>query len=68
MAPYSIQAGDQIALFAGLDVLINVPMVIRRHGERYRLIAQAYVHGIMYGEALKCSPWQTNQLQDIVLI
>jgi hypothetical protein len=45
MAPYTIQIGDQIALFAG----VNCPMVIRPQGEHFRLIAPAYVHGIIYG-------------------
>ena len=43
----SIEIGDCIALLDG----VNVPMVIRmgEHGG-YKMIAPAYVHGIMYGE------------------
>jgi hypothetical protein len=59
MAPYSIQNGDRIALFSGMPY----PMVVRPHGQRWRLITTAYVHGVMYGEA-----WDEKELEDIVLV
>jgi hypothetical protein len=39
--------GDEIMVFDGC----NMPFSVRQEGESYRLIASAYVNGIMYGEA-----------------
>lgn len=64
VAPYSIRAGDQIVLFAGMDY----PMVIRPQGDEYRLICPAYVHGIMHGEAWETLLKAGAELQDFVLV
>ena len=46
IAPYSIRAGDKIALLEG----VRVPMVNRPFETAYRLVGQAYVQGIGGGE------------------
>lgn len=48
LAPAGAVLGDAIAIFQGCDV----PMVIRRRGvgSGWRLVGEAYVHGIMDGE------------------
>lgn len=56
LAPYSTEAGDEIALCYGLDL----PLVVRPSGENYRLIAFAHLKGVMKGEA-----W-SQKLQDNV--
>ncbi|KAH8894210.1 hypothetical protein GQ53DRAFT_90789 [Thozetella sp. PMI_491] len=49
LAAKSIKAGDEVWVLAGA----SVPFVIRpvQAGE-YRLVTEAYLHGIMYGEAV----------------
>ena len=43
LAPWPIREGDHIVWFSGM----RLPMVVRKVGEHYRLIAQAYLHGAM---------------------
>jgi hypothetical protein len=58
----SIEAGDQIWVLVGA----SVPFVLRPlDGGKYRLMGEAYVHGIMHGEAVSDSNTNT---QTIVLI
>ncbi|SMR49464.1 unnamed protein product [Zymoseptoria tritici ST99CH_3D1] len=48
-------SGDSVVLFKGA----SMPFVIRRSGDQWRLIGEAYVHGIMYGAAFdpsRCVP------------
>ncbi|KAK5940735.1 hypothetical protein PMZ80_007152 [Knufia obscura] len=71
-----VEAGDQIAVLAGLEM----PLVLRpvnigdgkgaigdeQKGKRvYRLVTHAYVHGIMYGEV-----WEdkSRPLEEIILV
>lgn len=42
----SVRETDSVALLAGL----NVPFVVKKLGTEYRLVALAYVHGVMEGE------------------
>jgi hypothetical protein len=49
LAPQFAQEGDQIRLFKG-DA---IPLVVRPEGERWRLVGDSYVYGIMNGEAFK---------------
>jgi len=56
----NIQKGDLMALIAGVDV----PVIIRKEGDLYRIKGPAYVHGIMNGEKW---PEKESDLIDIVL-
>ncbi len=49
VGPLALQDGDLVCVLFGS----NVPFVLRRFGERYRLVGECYLHGIMRGEALK---------------
>lgn len=60
LAPWSIKNGDKIALFSGF----RLPVVIRRVGSSYKLIAQAYVEGMMHGEGW---PQHEAELSEICL-
>lgn len=62
IAPYSIEAGDQIILIPGLQS----PMIIRQDGMlHHRLITPAYIHGVMDG--MKWPP-DESQLQDFTFV
>jgi hypothetical protein len=47
--PIEAQSRDSICIFPG-EV---VPFVIRRSGEHWKIVGDAYIHGIMYGELFK---------------
>jgi len=49
MGSVSVEPGDQVWVVKGGDV----PLVLRPKNGRYRLIGEAYVHGIMRGEAVR---------------
>ncbi|KAF3808824.1 hypothetical protein GCG54_00011015 [Colletotrichum gloeosporioides] len=51
LAPIDTMVGDTISVFYGS----LIPLVQRRNGggELYSLVGEAYVHGIMYGEAVE---------------
>ncbi|KAK4185047.1 hypothetical protein QBC35DRAFT_465906 [Podospora australis] len=50
LGPVSTEEGDQIWILSGAPV----PFVLRQVNEgRYRVIGEAYVHGIMHGEAVQ---------------
>ena len=61
IAPWSIRSGDEIMLFSGM----RLPLVTRRCGQQYRLIAHAHVGGIMHGEAW---PQDTSALGEVCLV
>lgn len=44
----SLDVGDGVWVLAGG----SVPFLLRPHHNNYRLLAEAYVHGIMHGEAV----------------
>jgi hypothetical protein len=47
LGPMELQAGDIVVIFMGA----KLPYILRRYeSSRYRLIGEAYVQGIMYGE------------------
>lgn len=50
LVPGDGQVGDKVCIFSGGAV----PFVLRKESskERYRLIGEGYIHGLMYGEAL----------------
>jgi hypothetical protein len=60
LLPGGARAGDQIALLSGS----KVPYVIRKEEEEgvWSLVGEAYVHGIMFGEA-----WKEETCHDICL-
>lgn len=49
LAPHGVREGDLIFIVLGSDV----PFVLRQNGEAYELLGEAYVQGIMDGEALE---------------
>ncbi|KAH9828454.1 heterokaryon incompatibility protein 6, OR allele-like [Teratosphaeria destructans] len=48
LVPHGTREGDVIVIVRGVDV----PYVLRPQGEAYELIGEAYVEGVMQGEAL----------------
>ncbi|RDW58717.1 hypothetical protein BP6252_13193 [Coleophoma cylindrospora] len=52
--PRDSQLGDQIFIFPSC----NMPIVVRKLGERYRIVGPCYVEGIMFGEASVHADWQ----------
>jgi hypothetical protein len=62
-ASHSIQARDVVALIPGL----RMPMILRPAGGKdyYRVVAPAYVHGMMQGEIWE--EWK-ERMQEVVLI
>jgi hypothetical protein len=49
LGPSSIEIRDEVWILAG----VSVPFILRPEGEgQFRLISEAYVHGIMHGEAI----------------
>lgn len=50
LMPGDVRTGDEVCVFTGG----GVPFVLRRTGvgETYTLVGAAYVHGLMYGEAM----------------
>jgi hypothetical protein len=49
MGPLTIQEGDIVAIIIGLEA----PMILRKSDDdKYEIVGEAYVHGIMDGEAM----------------
>ena len=49
LGPESAKEGDMVWILPGT----NVPFVLRRvDGQRYTLVGEAHIHGIMHGEAV----------------
>ncbi|KAI9768924.1 MAG: hypothetical protein M1840_004520 [Geoglossum simile] len=67
-AAKSLQVGDKVCVLAGA----NVPILLRAVGDggsqdrqkKFRVVGEAYVHGIMHGEVLK----ENLPLDDIFLV
>lgn len=53
LGPSKVEDGDLITIIYGC----SVPLVLRKKGDHYILIGEAYVHGLMHGEA----PQQLNE-------
>ena len=49
LGPRSTQRGDKICIFSGG----RVPFILRVDGMHYRLLGEAYVHGLMKGQATR---------------
>ena len=61
IGPWSLQKGDSVMIVAGA----YVPYIVRQTGgssESYELIGEAYVHGIMNGEAMEESSLSFNHI------
>jgi hypothetical protein len=63
LAPAATKAGDVVAVVPGCDV----PLVLRKEGERFRVLGEGYVHGIMSGELQEMLEQGTRKLVDITL-
>ncbi|KAG5820150.1 hypothetical protein H9Q71_000688 [Fusarium xylarioides] len=48
LGPSTLEAGDMVCVLFGC----KVPFCLRRVGERYLLVGECYVHGLMKGEAM----------------
>jgi hypothetical protein len=60
--PHGTQAGDKICIFAGG----RAPFIIRERSDEYcKLIGDAYIHGVMYGENLDWDiiEWENIQIR-----
>ena len=65
--PYGTEAGDVLAIFLGSEV----PFVLRKVGDAYRLLGPCYVHGVMDGHlcnSILARPSNENVLPTITLI
>ncbi|KAM5341995.1 hypothetical protein ACJ41O_015026 [Fusarium nematophilum] len=51
LGPCTLRAGDRVFLVSGS----KAPLAFRQYGERWRLVGEVYVHGIMAGEAFDSS-------------
>jgi hypothetical protein len=51
--PKSVKGGDCVFIIAGAKAPILLRPVGEAHEKTYRVIGEAYVHGIMHGEALR---------------
>lgn len=51
LAPVATRPGDKIFLFKGS----RVPVIVRQDGERWLVVGDCYVHGVMGGEAFNPS-------------
>lgn len=62
LAPEHVEPGDQVFVLLGG----TTPFVLRRMdgGNRYTLVGDAYVHGIMYGEMTKGEP----EVVDVIIV
>jgi hypothetical protein len=51
LAPGDVHIGDELVVFKGAAV----PFILRKMGsnDTHKLIGEAYIYGIMHGEALK---------------
>jgi len=49
LVPHGAKQSDLVAVLSGG----NVPIILRPHEEYHTVVGDAYVHGIMDGEAMK---------------
>ena len=49
LGPQSMRAGDIVCILSGG----RVPFILRAEGSEFRLVGEAYVHGLMEGQAVK---------------
>lgn len=63
LVPASTKGGDYISVMPGC----NVPLILRREGECFRVLGECYVHGIMSGEVSKMVNQEEMEMTDITL-
>lgn len=61
LGEYNVAKGDHIYLLMGGEV----PFILRPEGEHFRLVGEAYVHGIMDGEGLLKLRKKTDNDSDV---
>jgi hypothetical protein len=61
IGPVGTQPGDSVAVIFGG----GVPYVIRAYEERFQLVGEAYIHGLMSGEAVE--KWRKGELEEKVV-
>ena len=59
LGPQSMRPGDVVCILSGG----RVPFIVRAEGSEFRLIGEAYVHGLMEGQAVK----NGVEMQELVL-
>lgn len=66
MAPHVVEVGDKVAILAGS----KVPVILRSTGDgQFVLLGDAYVHGIMFGEAIEGEgPYVTRMTEERQII
>lgn len=63
LVPEAAQPGDVVAILHGC----NFPVILRSRGETYAMIGEAYVDGIMEGEAMDAQERGEYTLEDLVI-
>lgn len=63
--PQSLEIGDLVCVLAGGTVPYLIRPVDDTKGNRFRFIGEAYVHGIMHGEAVQA---QGIEVHEIILV
>ncbi|KAI0146927.1 heterokaryon incompatibility protein-domain-containing protein [Xylariaceae sp. FL1272] len=64
LGPRQMMKGDKVCLLSGLEL----PIIMRRKKDGYRVVGEAYVHGIMDGEASRLSDNGTGtSLEDFTI-
>ena len=66
--PKSHDAGDSVCILAGGSVPYLLRKVGDQGGNRYTFIGEAYVHGMMHGEANYIMALEDQSLTDIILV
>lgn len=62
IAPADAQEGDEIMLISG----VSMPMIMRRHGQGFRVIGPAYIEQAMKGDIWKAL--EPSSLAGITLV
>jgi hypothetical protein len=63
LGPKAAREGDRVVVLLGVDV----PFVLRKLDRIHRVVGEAYVHGIMHGEAVEQWRLGTREIREIVL-
>jgi hypothetical protein len=63
LVPEAAKPGDVVAILYGC----NFPVILRPRGETYAMIGEAYVDGIMDGEAMEAQERGEYTLEDLVI-